>query len=93
MSAERGPAWAGGQWCLEQSGDFLRARLGWGPGHWAPGGGLPLGCLARRGSGRGRGTHCWTGADELGAACPPRAGAETLGDLAGGPAGGDSCCR
>ena len=94
VAAEWGPAWAGGQRCPEQSGDFRGARLGWGPGCQAPGGGLPSGCPARRGTGvGGRGTHCWTGAGEPGAACPPRAGAETLGDLAGGPAGGDSCCR
>lgn len=53
VAAERGPAWAGGQQCPEQSGDFLGARLGWGPGRQAPGGGLPSGCPARRGTGVG----------------------------------------
>ena len=43
MAAERGPAWAGGQWFPEQSGDFLGARLGWGPGLQAPGVACPRG--------------------------------------------------
>lgn len=43
---EEGPAWAGQQ-CPEQSGGFLRARLGLGPG------GLPLGVACPRGGGPG----------------------------------------
>lgn len=80
--------WAGGQRCPEQSGDFLGARPGWGPGCPAPTGGLPSGRPARAGRG-GAQYSLLDGsgvlAAERGAACPPRAGAGTLGDLAGGP--------
>lgn len=42
----------------------------------------PRGAWPRRGA-EGHSTHCWTGAECL-LSCPPRAGAETLGDLARG---------
>lgn len=89
--AEQGPVWAG-QRCPERSGDFLKARLGTGPGcpllgvacPWGAGwGGVRYSLPDRSGA----------LAAEPGVRCPPRAGAGTLGDLAGGPGGGDSCCR
>lgn len=55
---------AGGQWCPEQSGDFLGARLGLAPGRPAPGVACPWGASLEPGA-EGHGTHCWTGAECL----------------------------
>lgn len=90
--AEQGPVWAGGQRCPERSGDFLKAS-------WAQGQGAPLlGVACPWGAGQGGVRYSLPDrsgalAAEPGVPCPPPAGAGTLGDLAGGPGGGDSCCR
>lgn len=82
----------------EDSGARSKVVASLKPG-WAWGqGALLLGVAGPRGAGRGGVRYSLLDRSEVlaaepGAPCPPRAGAGTLGDLAGGPAGGDSCCR
>lgn len=90
------PVWAGGQQYPEQSGDFLRATLGFGSERSPPGGGLPLGVPSPERV-WGRSTHYWTGAERLLTSPERRAhlrlGLELWGTWLGGRAGEDSCCR
>lgn len=98
QGARQRPDRAGPGCGQEDSGAPSEAVASLKPG-WARGqGALLVGVAGPRGASRGGVRYSLLDrsgvfAAEPGAQCPPQAGAGTLGDLAGGPAGGDSCCR
>lgn len=90
-ATEQGLVWAG-QRCLEKSGDFLRARLGLGPGCLALGVACPWGARPRRGVGGVR--YSLLDGSRVIAVVPTSGWGWDSGGLGqGGRAGGDSCCR